>query len=176
MVRMIRWVAAASALALAGVACGGSDGVAVKLDGSPRRPDVEGVVRKASAKGVTLDGNRTYDVSSKLMTFSTYNHKLVPLASMIGAYVQGGLDGDTIEWLAKVGPVATDATGHRTVQYQGTLVRVDGSVLVFKDGTVLRLDKNLKAPEDALGPVYVVIDAEKHVVQGATFAPARPKP
>ena len=68
--------------------------------------------------------------------------------------------------------VATDATGHRTVQYQGDLVRVDGGGLDFKDGTVLRL---AQGPEGCRrtrsAPVYVVIDAEEHVIQGATFAP-----
>jgi hypothetical protein len=151
-------------------ACGSSSPV-VKLDGSPRTPDVEGIVEKASINGVTLDGNRSYGVSKKLISFSTYNRKPVALVSTIGAYVQGGLRGGKVVWLAKVGPAPADANGHRTVQYQGDLVSISGSRLTFKDGTVLTLGKGLRAPGDATGPTYIVIDAEKHVVQGATFAP-----
>lgn len=161
-------------MTLAG-ACGGSSDAAVKLDGSPREPDIEGIVVKASREGVTLEGGRSYSVSDKLMTFSTYNRKLVPLASMIGAYVQGGVDGKTIQWLSKIGPVIKDDKGHATAQYQGELVDVDGDRLVFEDGTVLRLQDGLEAPSDALGPTYVVIDADQRVVQGATFAPPRDK-
>ena len=150
-------------------ACAGSKPV-VRLDGSPRHADVEGVVVTAGASGITLDGRRAFKVSDKVVSFSTYNWALVPLASTIGAYVQAGIKGKTVVWLAKIGPVSADATGHRTVQYQGTLVKVDGSTLVFKDGTVLRLSQGLKAPANPLGPVYAVIDADKHVIQGATFS------
>lgn len=150
-------------------ACGGSKAV-VRLDGSPRHADVEGVVVNAGAAGMTLDGRRSFKVSDKVVSFSTYNGALVPLASTVGAYVQAGVKGKTVVWVGKIGPVTTDASGHRTVQYQGTLVKVDGSDLVFKDGTVLRLGKGLKAPANPLGPVYAVIDADKHVIQGATFS------
>jgi hypothetical protein len=152
-------------------ACGGSRAPVVKLDGSPREPDAEGVVRAASINGITLDGDRRYDVSKKLISFSTYNRKLVPLVRMIGAYVHIGLDGDTVVWIAKVGVVTRDASGHRTAQYQGDLVAVRGTRLVFRDGTVLTLAKGLKPPADPLGPTYAVIDADNHNVQGATFAP-----
>jgi hypothetical protein len=152
-------------------ACGGSSAPVVKLDGSPRTPDAEGVVRTASINGITLDGGRRYDVSKKLISFSTYNRKLVPLVRMIGAYVHVGLDGDTVVWIAKIGVVTRDATGHATVQYQGDLVAVRGATLTFRDGTVLTLAKGLKPPADPLGPTYAVIDADHHNVQGATFAP-----
>lgn len=167
-------VAAVTAASLLLGACAGSgDAAAVKLDGSPRRPDVEGIVVEASADGVTLDGDRPYKVSPKLMSFSTYNRQVVPLASTRGAYVQAGLDDDTIVWISKIGPVVKDAAGHATVQYQGELVEVDLPYLVFEDGTVLRLQAGLEPPEDPLGPLHAVIDAKKRVVQGATFAPPR---
>ncbi|MEY2424637.1 MAG: hypothetical protein QOI61_209 [Actinomycetota bacterium] len=165
-------LAASAALAMSG--CGSSDPV-VKLDGSPRVPDTEGIVQKASVNGITLDGNRRYGVSKKLISFSTYNQKPAPLVSTIGSYVQVGMNGDTVVWLAKIGPVQADSSGHKTVQYQGDLVSVNGARLTFKDGTVLRLAKGLTPPADPLGPTYAVIDADKHVVQGATFAPARTK-
>jgi hypothetical protein len=169
----MRVLAATAVLALA--ACSGSSDPVVKLDGSPRTPDAEGVVLEASASGITLDGNREYEVSKKLISFSTYNHEVVPLASTVGAYVQAGLDDRTIVWISKIGPVATDASGHKTVQYQGDLVDVAPPRLIFKDGTVLRLAAGLKPPADPEGPTYAVIDADKHVVQGATFAPPRSK-
>lgn len=158
------------AAALTTGACGGGTKAVVRLDGSPRHADVEGVVVTAGAGGITLDHKRAFAVSKQLVSFSTYNHKLVPLASMIGAYVQAGLKDKTIVWISKIGPVSTDASGHRTAQYQGTLVKVDGADFVFKDGTVLRLSAGLRPPADPLGPLYAVIDADKHVIQGATFS------
>jgi hypothetical protein len=170
---VLRAVAATAVLTLA--ACGGSADPVVKLDGSPRTPDVEGIVVAASASGITLDGDREYEVAKKLISFSTYNHEVVPLASTVGAYVQAGVKGSTIVWISKIGPVATDPSGHKTVQYQGDLVDVRPPRLIFRDGTVLRLADGLKPPADPEGPTYAVIDADKHVVQGATFAPPRTK-
>lgn len=175
MLRIGRAAALAAATAIASGACGGSSGAVVKLDGSPRRPDAEGIVVKASINGITLDGNRRFGVSKKLVSFSTYNHDVVPLASTVGSYVQAGVDDGTVVWLGKIGPVAVDASGHHTVQYQGELVDIDAPNLIFEDGTVLRLGKGLKAPADPFGVTYAVIDADEHVIQGATFAPARTK-
>ena len=170
MVRLRRVAALLVAVAFTLSACGGSSPAAVKLDGSPRHADVEGIVVTAGASGITLDGQRKFAVSDKVISFSTYNRKLVPLVSTRGAYVQAGVKGNTVVWISKIGPVSADASGHRTVQYQGTLVKVAGAELIFKDGTVLRLGAGLKAPANPLGPVYAVIDADKHVIQGATFS------
>ncbi len=172
---MRRVAALVTTAALSATACGGSADPVVRLDGSPRQADTEGVVLKASAGGITFDGDRSYEVSEKLISFSTYNREPVRLASTRGAYVQAGVKGRTVVWLSKIGPVATDPAGHRTVQYQGELVDVDPPYLVFKDGTKLRLGKGLTPPADPLGPTYVVINADKHVIQGATFAPPRGK-
>jgi hypothetical protein len=166
-----RVAALATTAAIAVGACSSGSSPVVKLDGSPRTPDVEGVVLKASVNGITLDGNRHYDVSKKLISFSTYNREVVPLASTIGAYVQAGVRDKTIVWISKIGPVGAS----HTVQYQGDLVAAKGRTLTFKDGTVLTLAAGLKAPADPEGPTYAVIDANKHVVQGATFAPPRTK-
>ncbi|HVV37099.1 MAG TPA: hypothetical protein VHC63_10890 [Acidimicrobiales bacterium] len=162
---------ATSAVITLGACGGGSSKPVVALDGSPRIADAEGVVRQASINGITLDGGRHYDVSKQLISFSTYNRQLVPLVRMIGDYVQVGLKGKTVVWIAKIGVVSVDTTGHATTQYQGELVKVKGPQLIFRDGTVLTLAKGLHAPADPLGATFVVIDADHHNVQGATFAP-----
>jgi hypothetical protein len=161
---------AVGALAL-GACGGGSSPAAVRLDGSPRVPDAEGVVVKASRNGITLNHGRRYKVSGDLVAFSTYNRKPIPLAATIGDYVHVGLDGDEVQWIGLIGLVVADADGHRTTSYQGTLVAVKGKQLQFRDGTVLRLAPNLTAPKDPLGSVYAAIDVDKGVVQGATFPP-----
>ena len=162
-------LAAVGALALL-AACNSSSPPAVLLDGSPRVPDVEGVVQKASKAGITLDGNRKFTVSDKLISFSTYNQRVVPVGSTVGKYVQLGVDDGQAKWLALIGVVSTDETaGGETVRYQGELTKVVGHRFEFKDGTVLRLASNLTAPDDPLGLTYVVIDAKRRVIQGATF-------
>src|SRR5262249_37358806 len=111
--RRVLVTAAVAAVAL-GACKAPSSSPAVALDGSPRVPDADGVRLHASIKGITLDGGRRYDVSRKLISFSTYNQHIVPLTSTLGAYVQVGLSGKTVTWLAKIGVVAADASGHRT--------------------------------------------------------------
>ena len=171
MTRLVR-LALGLALAVGLAACsgGGSKEPVVKLDGSPRFSDQEGVVQKADRSGITLDGNRTYDVDSKLIAFSTFNRAPVRLGSTVGEYVQVGIKDKTVVWLARIGPVATQADGHSSVVYQGTLVKVDGRRLIFKDGTVLTLAAGLKAPADAKGPTIASINPVQHVVEGATFS------
>jgi hypothetical protein len=174
-VRRVAALATSAAITLG--ACGGAGAPApeVKLDGSARVPDAEGIVAKASIAGITLDGGRNYDVSKKLVSFSTYNLQLVPLVRMIGSYVHIGLKGKTVVWIAKVGVVTRDAQKHGTVVYQGNLVSTRGRRMTFRDGTVLTLKRGLTPPADAKGATYVVIDADRHYVQGATFAP-KPEP
>lgn len=143
----------------------------VKLDGSPRVSDQAGVVVKADREQIILDGNRTYEVASDLIAFSTFNRAPVRLGSTVGEYVQVGLEGKTVVWLARIGPVTTQADGRSSVIYQGDLVRVAGSRLEFRDGTVLTLAKGLRAPTDASGPTIASINPTSRVVEGATFAP-----
>ena len=169
-----RFAALATLAAVTAGACGSSSPV-VKLDGSPRTPDAEGVVHRASINGITLDGNRRYAVSKKLISFSTYNQEVVPLSTTVGTYVQVGIRSGTVVWLAKVGVVSGASDGTATVQYQGKLVRVSGRKLIFKDGTVLTLASGLEMPSRPEGPTFAVIDAKRHVVQGATFAPRTQK-
>ncbi len=126
-------------------------------------------MQKASAKGITLDGDRTFSVSSKLASFSTYNRRVVSLSTTRGKYVQLGVDDGEVKWLALIGVVNADEAGQQTAVYQGELVSVRGDRFDFKDGTVLRLAKGLTPPKNALGRTFVVIDAKRHVIQGATF-------
>ncbi|MBV9256097.1 MAG: hypothetical protein JO054_17820, partial [Actinobacteria bacterium] len=50
------------------------------------------------------------------------------------------------------------------VFYLGRLVRIDGSRLVFRDGTVLRLGPSVTSPTKS-GLVRVEIDPSQHVVR-----------
>lgn len=167
------WRGLVVALAVVGVACGGSgDSAVVKLDGSPRLPDAEGVVQSASKGGIRLDGNRSYGVSNKLIAFSTYDREPIQLATVRGSYVQVGVRKGTVVWLAKIGLLTPGASGKPVVQYQGNLARVRDGRLEFRDGTVLKLASGLKAPANVTGSTFVVIDPKRHVVQGARFASA----
>lgn len=159
------------AVAVLLTACGSSSKSVVVLDGSPRVPDVEGVVESVSAKRVRLDGKRSYPVSHDVVAFSTYNRRAVALAGTKGKYVHIGLRHGEVVWVGQIGVVQLN-NDSRTVLYQGNLVSVSGRRLNFVDGTVLRLAPGLTAPADVRGNTFVVIDPDRHVVQGATFAPA----
>jgi hypothetical protein len=165
-----RTFAVAGAVALA--SCGSSSAPVVKLDGSPRIPDAEGVVQSATAGGIALDGGRRYGVSKKLIAFSTYDREPIQLARSRGSYVQIGVRDGTVVWLARIGLLTAGASGKSVVQYQGNLVRVTDRRMIFRDGTVLRLAPELKAPGNVRGSTFAVIDPKRHVVQGATFASA----
>jgi hypothetical protein len=155
----IRRVAAAAAVlvALTASACGGDDEPSIALDGSPRVPDDQGVVTEVSDEEIVLDGKRKFDVSDDLKAFSTYTLEAIPLAQRQGQYVQVGLDGDTVEWLALIGEPLEDR-----VYYTGEIEEIDGDQLVFADGTVLTLDSGVEAPES--GRVRAVINPQKRVV------------
>lgn len=155
--------------ALAFAACSSSDApAAVKLDGSPRVPDREGVVTAVSEKQITLDDKTELKVAKKVLVFSTYNRRSVPLAGLKGKYVHLGVKGSTAEWIAQIGVVQGTPP---TALYEGELLGVDGQQMTFKDGTVLRLAKGLTAPAGATGHTLAVVDAATHFVTGATFAP-----
>lgn len=144
-------------LVLGGACGGGDDGPAIALDGSPRIPDDQGVVTEVSEDELVLDGDRKFDVSGELLAFSTYTLEAIPLAQRQGQYVQVGLDGKTVEWLALIGEPLEDR-----VYYTGKLEEVDGDQLTFSDGTVLTLGSGVEAP--APGRVRAVIDPQKRVV------------
>lgn len=134
------------------------------LDGSPRFPDVEGVVERISLDRITLDGGRSYDVASDLASFSTYDLAATPMLHRKGQYVQLGLDGDTAEWMAGIGVVVRAPGKAPVVYYNGSLQRVHDGRAIFRNGTVLRLAKGVKSPVEA-GPVRAEIDPARHVVR-----------
>lgn len=151
-------------VALTLAACGGGgDARPFALDGSPRVPDDEGIATQVSLQEVTLDGERTYKLAKSLRSFSTYTLKLEPVLGRKGHYVQVGLDGDEVVWLAGIAlPVAGDGDTPPSVYYSGTLAERDGDRLIFEDGTVLTAADDL--PELPEGKVTVRIDPKTHRV------------
>ncbi|HVW33192.1 MAG TPA: hypothetical protein VHL53_11685 [Acidimicrobiia bacterium] len=133
------------------------------LDGRPRFPDAEGVVEQISFDRITLDGGRTYGVRSDLQSFSTYDLAAVPMLVRLGQYVQVGLDGKKVAWMAGIGVVVRTGAPP-VVYYNGVLVRCRGDRAVFRDGTVLRLADGVTSPV-AAGFVRAEIDPARHRVQ-----------
>jgi hypothetical protein len=136
-------------------ACSGGDGGAseIKLDGSPRFPDDEGVATVATRDEIVLDGERRYEVSEGLKSFSTQTLQTVALVQREGQYVQVGLDGKTVVWIAGIADVVP--TKPPRVHYIGEVTEVRDGRAIFRDGTVLRLGQNVKITE---GPATVLID------------------
>jgi hypothetical protein len=151
----------AGALVLAGCTKGG--GHRLVLDGRPRIPDAEGVVEQISFDRIVLDGNRSYGVRKDLQSFSTYDLAAVPMLQRLGQYVQLGLDGKKVAWMAGIG-VVVRANAPPVVYYNGTLVRRQGDRVVFRDGTVLRLAAGV-VPPVAQGLVRAELDPALHTVR-----------
>ena len=150
---------------MAGCGLGGSDGreAAVKLDGSARYPDDQGVATELTHRKITLDGKRSYDVSEGLRSFSTATATLEPMLNRKGQYVQIGLRGDTMVWMAGVGALVPLADGPRVI-YAGTLREIDGDGrLVFRDGTVWELAEGVAPPQPGK-TAQLEIDPTRHVV------------
>lgn len=156
---------------VAAVACdrGGDDAAAspVNLDGSPRVPDDEGVATALTTTSITLDGERTYPVSRRLVSFSTYNAAVEPMLNRKGHYVQVGLekedDRPTMVWMAGIATVVR--TAEPAVYYTGTLREVKDGRLFFRDGTVFRLADGIDpAPPAPPASVFVRIDPASHRV------------
>lgn len=159
-------MAAAVVLLVAG-ACGGDDGEGAKtvaLDGTPRIPDAEGVVTDVSRDRLVLDDGRELAIGDTLQSFSTYDGTTSPVLGRRGQYVQVGVDGDTLVWVAGIGVVVDGSPD--AVYYSGRLVDVDGVRLVFRDGTVLTAAKGLDGVDGLIGSdVQAVIDPASHVVR-----------
>src|SRR5439155_16749512 len=134
----------AGALILAG--CPKSDAHRLVLDGRPRIPDAEGVVEGISFDRITLDGGRSYGVRKDLQSFSTYDLAAVPMLQRLGQYVQLGLSGQKVAWMAGIGVVVRRPDAPPVVYYNGVPVRRDGSRLIFRDGTVLQLAGGVTVP------------------------------
>jgi hypothetical protein len=151
----------AGALLFAGCAESGSDRLV--LDGRPRIPDVEGVVEQVSFEKVTLDGGRSYGVRKDLQAFSTYDLAAVPMLQRSGQYVQLGLDGMKVAWMAMIGEVVRGA-GAPVVFYNGVLLRLEGDRAIFRDGTVLQLADGVTSPVGT-GFVRAELDPSLHRVR-----------
>jgi hypothetical protein len=157
----VSFLLVAGALVLAG--CAKSSNHRLVLDGRPRYPDVEGVVDQISFEQITLDGGRTYGVQKDLQSFSTYDLAAVPMLQRRGQYVQLGLNGKKVAWLAGIGVVVRGA-GPPVVYYNGTLVRREGDRAIFRDGTVLRLAAGVNPPVEH-GLVRAELDPALHTVR-----------
>jgi hypothetical protein len=155
----------AAIVLVAGCTRGGHDRLV--LDGRPRIPDVEGVVEQISFERVTLDGNRTFAVEKDLQSFSTYDLAAVPMLHRLGQYVQLGLNGKKVEWMAGIG-VVVRGTAPPVVYYNGVLLRVEDDRAIFRDGTVLRLADGVTT-RVGTGLVRVEIDPALHRVRSVVL-------
>lgn len=162
-----RWLGVVALVLTAPGACSGGGDERLVLDGSPRHPDVEGVVEAVTVDQITLDGGREYKVSSALQSFSTYDLAASPLLSRKGQYVQIGLQGKTAEWMAGIGVVVRAPGADPVVFYNGILVETDGDEVTFQDGTVLTLAKGVKPPVET-GPLRAEIEPTSHQVRALT--------
>jgi hypothetical protein len=154
-------------MVMAGCSRGDDEG-RFALDGSPRFPDVEGVVERISTERIALDGGRAYDVASDLASFSTYDLGATPMLHRKGQYVQLGLDGDTAKWMAGVGVVVRAPGKAPVVYFNGYLLQVHDGRAIFRNGTVLRLAKGVKSPVES-GRVRAEIDPVRHVVRAVVL-------
>ena len=143
--------------------CSRNGGGRLVLDGRPRTPDAEGVVEQISFDRIVLDGGRSYGVRKDLQSFSTYDLAAVPMLVRLGQYVQLGLDGKKVAWMAGIGVVVRTGAPP-VVYYNGVLVRRDGDRAVFRDGTVLRLADGVTSPVET-GFVRAEIDPAQHRVR-----------
>lgn len=170
--RSVLRIALALALAaplLAG--CGGDDAGSahayVALDGSPRRPDAQGVVTKVAADFSTLElDGTTYDVAKDLQCFSTQDGSTLPLRQRVGSYVHVGLRGKKVVWLASIANVVRAPGRDPVVYYVGEAIDLVRGSLVFRDGTVLDVapSVDIAAPPKGGAVITVSIDPAKHAV------------
>ncbi len=164
--RRVLWVAAVVVTLVAASGLGackqGAGTAAVKLDGSPRFPDDQGIVTAVSARQLTLDGRRTYKLSPHLQSFAAVSLATLPVLQTKGQYVHVGLHSTTVTWLGRLADVIH--TDHDAVFYVGHLVRLQDRDLVMRDGTVLRLAQDVAAPQRVGVDVTVEIDPARHAV------------
>ena len=146
------------------VGCSKVDGHRLVLDERPRLPDAEGVVERISFQRITLDGGRSYGVRKDLQSFSTYDLAAVPMLQRLGQYVQLGLTGKKVAWMAGIGVVVRRSGAPPVVYYNGVLVRREGSRAIFRDGTVLQLAPAVTSPVEQ-GLVRAELDPALHTVR-----------
>lgn len=81
----------------------------------------------------------------------------------LGQYVQLGLNGKKVEWMAGIG-VVVRGEAPPVVYYNGVLVRVDGDRAIFRDGTVLKLADGVTSPVES-GLLRAELDPALHRVR-----------
>lgn len=116
---------------------------------------------------LTLDGERSYQVSEQLRSFSALDLSIQPLADVDGAYVQVGVDGQTIVWVGRIARIVPSDPPR--VYYVGRLARIedseDGRRAVFREGTVLTLGDSVEPPAGSTDQILQVeIDPTAHRV------------
>lgn len=146
--------AVAAVLFVALVACSGGSGAGsatpvtyVRIDGSPRVPNDQGVVTAMAddLSTITID-NRTYHTDPAMQSFSTIDGSTQPLRRRMNQYVQVGLRGDTVLWLAGIAAVVAPEGQAPVAYYTGVPVHVSDRRLDFADGTVLTLANGVTPP------------------------------
>ncbi|MGQ0434040.1 MAG: hypothetical protein ACT452_16740 [Microthrixaceae bacterium] len=148
---LVRGAVAVVAVALATACSSASSGVdPLRLDGSPRVPDAEGIASIARPDLIEVSGQQ-YKVSPDLIVFSTHDLSVTPLVRWEGSYVQVGLRGKTVVWLAGVAGIMTGEPP--SADLSGQVASIDGDRLVLRGGTVLTLGGGVEAP----GPGSLVI-------------------
>jgi hypothetical protein len=134
----------------------------LRLDGSARVPDDEGIATIVSRNRITLDGRRSYNVSRKFVSFSTHTLQVEPMAGRVGQYVLLGTSGKTATWMAGVSAVTQKPVPR--AYYQGRLLRIgEQRRMFFQDGTVLRLAAKIPSPQKNQ-LVSAIIDIKTHAV------------
>ncbi len=152
------------------LACANGGGDGLVLDGSARLPDDEGVATTLDRDGITLDDERRYDLSDDLASFSTSSLAAEPFVQRRGQYVQVGLDGDTVVWMAGFGALVP-VEGTDVVFYSGTYDGVAEGRAAFTDGTTLAVAAGVQLPEPGRA-VQVEIDAaQQRIVAVALLSP-----
>lgn len=135
----------------------------IALDGSPRRPNAEGVVTEVTFDKLTLDGSRTFRVHPKLQCFDSATLRTVPLLQRKGTYVQLGVAGETVRWLAGYSAVV-ELPGQPAMAFHvGTVVRSEAGEIVFRDGSVLKVAPGVQ-PAPAGAVARADIDVARHAV------------
>ena len=140
----------------------------IKVDGSPRYADDEGIITRfdENTLRITIDGKRRYVISEKARVFATSTLQPVGLRGRIGQYVQVGLAEKQVVWVATFTQVVQLANTPALAFEVGTLVRVDSRHrAVFKDGTVLRLASGTALPATLPAHVRADIDAGAHSIR-----------
>lgn len=141
-----------SLVALLPAACTQDRQDAVKLDGSPRIPDVEGVVRRVDLQSLELTDGRRFTFDRTLQSVSTYTLEPLPILGSEGQFVQMGVDGKKVRWIASVASVVRGSPP--SVFYTGRLLRVEDERLIFQDGTTFRMGD--RPPDRFIGSFVVV--------------------